>query len=153
MALLFLWVVLFAFDTGQGMQSPNQTPASPVQELSRKKPLSAPPGIPGAMMNRPNLPDASRDVPAELLERIKSNPDCFRVQKVAQVYRDRKGLDPKNVRWSLLDLCPAATDMQARPMIPLEVNGKFEMRPYDVVRTFASKREALAFAKAHGLTQ
>lgn len=77
-------------------------------------------------------------------------PNCKVIRIVPYPVTQKMDKTVKN-RIALLDLCPANRGMAARPMLPLEVNGKMQMFEYDVVRVFKNRKEAARYAKANDI--
>jgi hypothetical protein len=54
-------------------------------------------------------------------------------------------------RICLLDICPSDAGQMQRRVVEVVIDGRSEWREFDVVRTFADKKEALAYAAQHGI--
>ena len=78
-------------------------------------------------------------------------PNCQVIRVVPYPVTQRADKNVKN-RIALLNLCPENRGMVARPMLSVEVGGKFQMFEYDVLRVFKNKKEAEKYARKNGIT-
>jgi len=77
-------------------------------------------------------------------------PSCKVIRVVSYPVTQRADKNVKK-RIALLNLCPENRGMVARPMLPVDVKGKFLMFEYDVVRVFKNRKEAEKYAKKNGI--
>jgi hypothetical protein len=77
-------------------------------------------------------------------------PSCRVIRVVPYPVTQRADKNVKN-RIALLNLCPENRGMVARPMLSVNVGGKFEMFEYDVARVFKNKKEAEKYARKNGI--
>jgi hypothetical protein len=78
-------------------------------------------------------------------------PNCRVIRVVSYPVTQKMDKNVKK-RIALLNLCPENRGMVARPMLPVETEGKFQMFEYDVVRVFKNRKEAEKYAKQNGIT-
>lgn len=81
---------------------------------------------------------------------VSAPPNCKIIRVVSYPVTQKMDKNVKK-RIALLNLCPDNRGMVARPMMPIDVNGKIEMFEYDVVRVFKNKKEAEKYAKQNGI--
>ncbi|HEX8737741.1 MAG TPA: hypothetical protein VF721_20580, partial [Pyrinomonadaceae bacterium] len=77
-------------------------------------------------------------------------PNCQVIRVVPYPVTQRADKNVKN-RIALLNLCPENRGMVARPMFSINVDGKFQMFEYDVVRVFKNRKEAEKYAKKNDI--
>lgn len=78
-------------------------------------------------------------------------PSCKVIRVVSYPVTQRMDKNVKK-RIALLNLCPENRGMVARPMLPVEVEGKLTMFEYDVARVFKNRKEAEKYARQNGIT-
>jgi hypothetical protein len=77
---------------------------------------------------------------------------CRIIRKVPYpVTKARSGESAPKMEIGLLNLCPLNRGTVARPMTGVTVNGKIQMREYDVEKVFKTQREAREYARQNGI--
>jgi hypothetical protein len=82
--------------------------------------------------------------------KIVKPPNCRVIRVVSYPVTQKMDKNVKK-RIALLNLCPENRGMVARPMLPVEAEGKFQMFEYEVVRVFKNRKEAEKYAKQNGI--
>jgi hypothetical protein len=77
-------------------------------------------------------------------------PHCQVIRVVAYPVTQRADKNVKK-RIALLNLCPENRGAVARPMLPVETEGKFRMFEYEVVRVFKNRKDAEKYAKQNNI--
>jgi hypothetical protein len=84
-------------------------------------------------------------MPCHIIRRIRI-AHCKRGPEVCEKCRE---MDAERI--CLLDVCPPDPGQVQRRVIEVTVNGQTEWREFDVLRVFADKQEAAAYAAQNGI--
>lgn len=88
---------------------------------------------------------------ASVSTKNEAKEDCKIIRRAEYPISMTRSENPK-YEISLINFCHSATDIQARPMYPMMVNGEIKYRAYSIERIFKTEKEARDYAAQNGIT-